>query len=66
MAKFKGILDNAVNADRIVKQKFESHLEAMNLLCKPLEELNAAIPKGGTQAAAISGSQVRLCVCVCV
>ena len=66
VGKFKGILDNAVSADRIVKEKFESYLEAMNLLCKPLEELNAAILEGGTQAAAISGSHVRLCVCVCV
>ena len=69
VAKFKRILDNAVSADRIVKEKFEAHLAAMNLLCKPLDELNAAIPKAGTHAAVISGSQVRggeerVCVCV--
>ena len=60
VAKFKGILDNATRADSIVKGKYENNREAMVLLGKPEAEITAAIPAAGAQAAAASGSQVRV------
>ena len=59
VSKFRAILDTAVQADHTVKEKYETHKQAMILLGKPLDELNAAIPKAGVQGAALSGSQVR-------
>lgn len=59
MLKFKGILDNATRADGIVREKYESNKQAIVILGKPLPEIQAAIPAGGVQAAAISGTQVR-------
>ena len=56
--KFKGILDAATQADQKVKEKYESNRQAIILLGKPLEELNAAIPKAGAQASSLSASQV--------
>ena len=58
ITKFKGILDAATQADQKVKEKYESNRQAMILLGKPLEELNAAIPKAGAQASSLSASQV--------
>ena len=56
--KFKGILDAATQADQKVKEKYEGNRQAIILLGKPLEELNAAIPKAGAQASSLSASQV--------
>ena len=58
ITKFKGILDAATQADQKVKEKYESNRQAIILLGKPLEELNAAIPKAGAQASSLSASQV--------
>ena len=66
VTKFKGILDAATQADQKVKEKYESNRQAIILLGKPLEELNAAIPKAGAQASSLSGSQVGGAACSCV
>ena len=33
-AKYQGILQNAINADSIVREKYNAHRRAMDLLCK--------------------------------
>ena len=33
-AKYRGILENAVRADGIVREKYNSHRRAMDVLCK--------------------------------
>lgn len=33
-AKYRGILENAVRADSIVREKYNSHRRAMDVLCK--------------------------------
>ena len=58
VTKFQSILDAATQADQKVKEKYENNRGAIILLGKPLEELNAAIPKAVAQDPTLSGSQV--------
>ncbi|XP_072227210.1 programmed cell death 6-interacting protein isoform X2 [Leuresthes tenuis] len=43
-ANFRNILDKAVNADQVVRDRYNSQCDMIALLCKPENELNAAIP----------------------
>eukprot|EP00064_Thunnus_orientalis_P016195 superscaffoldBa00003158_g16258 len=43
-ANFRNILDKAVQADQVVKERYSTHCDMITLLCKPENELNAAIP----------------------
>lgn len=45
-AKYREIINNAISADKIVRQKFESNLHGMEMLSKPPNELHNAIPAG--------------------
>lgn len=45
--KYRGILENAVRADDIVREKYNNHRRNMDLLSKGEAELAAAIPKVG-------------------
>ena len=58
VTKFQTILETASNADQTVRQKFESHKEAIVLLGKPVAELQAALPKAGALSPHVQGSQV--------
>ncbi|CAI5445332.1 unnamed protein product [Caenorhabditis angaria] len=44
IGKYRGILHTASNADKMVKDKFETHRQAIELLSKNESELKAAIP----------------------
>lgn len=59
VTKFQTILETASGADQTVRQKFESHKEAIVLLGKPVGELQAALPKAGALSSRVQGSQVR-------
>ncbi|XP_078334645.1 programmed cell death 6-interacting protein-like isoform X3 [Crassostrea virginica] len=45
--KYKQILDTAINADRIVQEKFEKHKQAIDLLSKSTGDIEKALPSGG-------------------
>ncbi|XP_078662086.1 programmed cell death 6-interacting protein-like isoform X4 [Branchiostoma floridae x Branchiostoma belcheri] len=53
--KYQSILDNAIHADAIVREKYNKHAENITLLCKP-EELPGKIPSS-SPAAALQGSK---------
>ncbi|XP_004635316.1 programmed cell death 6-interacting protein isoform X1 [Octodon degus] len=51
------VLDKAVQADGLVKERYQSHRDTISLLCKPEPELNAAIPSANP-AKTMQGSEV--------
>ncbi|XP_034260119.1 programmed cell death 6-interacting protein isoform X2 [Pantherophis guttatus] len=56
---FRNVLDKAVQADKQVKERYQSHRDTISLLCKSEQELNAAIPSANP-AKTIQGSEVVL------
>ncbi|KAM4706339.1 programmed cell death 6-interacting protein isoform 2-T2 [Rhinophrynus dorsalis] len=56
-ANFRNVLDKAVGADAVVKERYQTHREAISILCKPEVELNAAIPSANP-AKTMQGSEV--------
>ncbi|XP_038580558.1 programmed cell death 6-interacting protein isoform X2 [Micropterus salmoides] len=56
-ANFRNILDKAVQADQVVKDRYNTHCEMITLLCKPENELNAAIPSANPTRT-LQGSEV--------
>ncbi|XP_065147130.1 programmed cell death 6-interacting protein isoform X1 [Paramisgurnus dabryanus] len=54
---FRNILDKAVQADQVVKERYNAHCEMIALLCKPENELCAAIPSANP-AKTLQGSEV--------
>ncbi|KAM7373132.1 hypothetical protein PAMP_008011 [Pampus punctatissimus] len=56
-ANFRNILDKAVQADQVVKDRYNTHGEMIALLCKPENELNAAIPSANPTKT-LQGSEV--------
>ncbi|KAM4538739.1 programmed cell death 6-interacting protein isoform 2-T2 [Odontesthes bonariensis] len=56
-ANFGNILDKAVNADQVVRDRYNSHCDMIALLCKPENELNAAIPSANPTKT-LQGSEV--------
>lgn len=47
-AKYRQIINNAIQADGIVREKFEKHRRCIDLLSKSPEELQNAVPRGST------------------
>uniref|UniRef100_A0A3Q4BVP0 Programmed cell death 6-interacting protein n=1 Tax=Mola mola TaxID=94237 RepID=A0A3Q4BVP0_MOLML len=56
-ANFRNVLDKAVQADQVVKERYNTHCEMITLLCKPESELNAAIPSANPTKT-LQGSEV--------
>ncbi|XP_072303611.1 programmed cell death 6-interacting protein isoform X2 [Eucyclogobius newberryi] len=56
-ANFRNILDKAVQADQVVRDRYNTHCEMIALLCKPENELNAAIPSANPTKT-LQGSEV--------
>ncbi|XP_077362544.1 programmed cell death 6-interacting protein isoform X3 [Festucalex cinctus] len=56
-ANFRNILDKAVQADQVVKDRYNAHCDMIALLCKPESELNAALPSANP-AKTLQGSAV--------
>ncbi|CAB1350629.1 unnamed protein product [Coregonus sp. 'balchen'] len=54
---FRSVLDKAVQADQVVKERYNAHCEMIALLCKPEAELTAAIPSANP-AKTLQGSEV--------
>lgn len=55
---FRNILDKAVCADQVVKERYNNHCEMIALLCKPENELCSAIPSANP-AKTLQGSEVK-------
>ncbi|XP_051991917.1 programmed cell death 6-interacting protein isoform X2 [Xyrauchen texanus] len=53
---FRCVLDKAVQADQVVKERYNAHCEMIALLCKPENELSAAIPSANP-AKTLQGSE---------
>ncbi|XP_068124141.1 programmed cell death 6-interacting protein [Hyperolius riggenbachi] len=53
----RNVLDKAIAADAVVKERYQSQREAIAILCKPEAELNAAIPSANP-AKTMQGSEV--------
>ncbi|KAL3983793.1 nuclease HARBI1 [Sarotherodon galilaeus] len=56
-ANFRNILDKAVQADQVVRDRYNTHCAMIALLCKPENELNAAIPSANPTKT-LQGSEV--------
>ncbi|XP_010733111.2 programmed cell death 6-interacting protein isoform X2 [Larimichthys crocea] len=56
-ANFRNILDKAVQADQVVKDRYSTHCDMITLLCKPENELTAAIPSANPTKT-LQGSEV--------
>lgn len=56
-ANFRNILDKAVQADQVVKERYNTHCDMIALLCKPENELNAAIPSANPTKT-LQGSEI--------
>uniref|UniRef100_A0A669E1L5 Programmed cell death 6 interacting protein n=1 Tax=Oreochromis niloticus TaxID=8128 RepID=A0A669E1L5_ORENI len=56
-ANFRNILDKAVQADQVVRDRYSTHCAMIALLCKPENELNAAIPSANPTKT-LQGSEV--------
>ncbi|KAL2080408.1 hypothetical protein ACEWY4_024201 [Coilia grayii] len=54
---FRNVLDKAVAADQVVRERFNTHCEMIGLLCRPENELNAAIPSANPTKT-LQGSEV--------
>jgi len=54
LAKYREIINNAMQADKVVQDKFESHRRGMELLTKGPDEILAVLP-----SAASGGSNVK-------
>ncbi|XP_070995387.1 programmed cell death 6-interacting protein-like isoform X3 [Oncorhynchus clarkii lewisi] len=54
---FRSVLDKAVQADQVVRERYNTHCEMIALLCKPEAELTAAIPSANP-VKTLQGSEV--------
>ncbi|XP_008329840.1 programmed cell death 6-interacting protein isoform X2 [Cynoglossus semilaevis] len=54
---FRNILDKAVQADQVVRDRYGTHCDMIALLCKSEDELNAAIPSANPTKT-LQGSEV--------
>uniref|UniRef100_A0A8C9X120 Programmed cell death 6-interacting protein n=1 Tax=Sander lucioperca TaxID=283035 RepID=A0A8C9X120_SANLU len=56
-ANLSNILDKAVQADQVVRDRYNTHCDMITLLCKPENELNAAIPSANPTKT-LQGSEI--------
>uniref|UniRef100_UPI00359017A2 programmed cell death 6-interacting protein-like n=1 Tax=Myxine glutinosa TaxID=7769 RepID=UPI00359017A2 len=55
--KYGTLISNAVNADKVVQEKYDQLQQPIGLLCQPESDLQAAIPSANPTAA-LAGSEV--------
>uniref|UniRef100_A0A336M9W6 CSON012055 protein n=1 Tax=Culicoides sonorensis TaxID=179676 RepID=A0A336M9W6_CULSO len=60
VTKYREIINNAVAADRVVREKFDNNVVGMELLSKTPSELQEAIPQAAGERASLSPSSQRL------
>lgn len=45
--KYREVITNAIEADKIVRQKFDKHIKGIELLSLPAEQIQSSIPSSG-------------------
>jgi programmed cell death 6-interacting protein len=58
MAKYREIINNAMQADKVIRDKFESHRRGMDLLTKGPNEMLAVVPSAGPGGSNVQNSSV--------
>lgn len=58
-ATYKKIIDNAINADKVVREKFELNREGIEILSMSEDELNSKIPSGSLKSISSSSSAAQ-------
>ena len=56
MAKYREIINNAMQADKVVRGKFDTHRRGMELLSKGPADMQAAVPSAGPGGNSIQNS----------
>ncbi|KDR23230.1 programmed cell death 6-interacting protein [Zootermopsis nevadensis] len=56
MGKYREIINNAMQADKVIRDKFESHRRGMELLTKGPTEMLAAVPSAGPGGSNVQNS----------
>lgn len=56
MAKYREIINNAMQADKVVREKFDTHRRGMELLSKGPADMQAAVPSAGPGGNSIQNS----------
>lgn len=59
LAKYREIINNAVQADKVVREKFESHRQGIELLSRGPSAMNEAIPSAGSSGISSSSAAFR-------
>ncbi|GLG92649.1 Programmed cell death 6-interacting protein [Gryllus bimaculatus] len=59
LAKYREIINNAVSADAVVRNKFDAHKRGMELLCGSPDQLQAAVPSAGPGGAVRDSAAVQ-------
>lgn len=58
-ANIRSVLDKAVQSDQVVKDRYNAHCDMIALLCKPENELAAALPSANPTKT-LQGSEVSV------
>lgn len=60
-AKYRSIIDNAITADKVVREKFDANMNGIDMLSKSPQELHSAIPAcaGGSNSDCPSAQKLR-------
>ncbi|KAJ9593455.1 hypothetical protein L9F63_014984 [Diploptera punctata] len=56
LTKYKEIINNAMQADKVVREKFETHRRGMELLSKGPADMQAAVPSAGPGGNSVQNS----------
>jgi programmed cell death 6-interacting protein len=56
MAKYRDIINNAMQADKLIRDKFETHRRGMDLLTKGPDDLITFVPSGGPGGSNVKNS----------
>lgn len=58
-AKYRTIINTAIDADRTVQEKYRSHKERIELLSMPLSDIEASVPSGSPASSLGSSASVQ-------
>lgn len=59
LAKYREIINTAVQSDKVVREKFDTHLKAMELLSKGESAMSEAVPSGSSGGVSSTSAAYR-------